>query len=75
MRGYHDLAGTGCIHLCGGTASMVGALCLGPRLLNNPKKLKNLDREKLLQEQDYQNVLKGIESPEDKAIFQRWFLA
>lgn len=39
VRGYHDLAGTSCIHLCGGTAGMIGAIILGPRLLNNSKKM------------------------------------
>ncbi len=30
-RGYHDLAGTGSIHLCGGTAALVASWIVGPR--------------------------------------------
>jgi ammonia channel protein AmtB len=67
-RGYHDLAGTGCIHVTGGVGAMIGAIIVGPRFLNSKNKNKvNIDS--LLAEKEYKDVLKTIESPEDRAIF------
>lgn len=46
-RGYHDLAGVSVIHLTGGFGGMIGAIIVGPRLLNKKNKA-NIDKEKLL---------------------------
>lgn len=43
-RNYHDLAGTGCIHLTGGVGGMIGAIIVGPRFLNKKGKA-NVDRQ------------------------------
>ncbi|CDW89642.1 ammonium transporter [Stylonychia lemnae] len=32
QNGYHDFAGSGCIHVLGGTCALVGSAVLGPRL-------------------------------------------
>jgi len=32
LNGYRDFAGSGVVHLLGGTCGLIGALFLGPRL-------------------------------------------
>ena len=59
MRSYHDFAGTGCIHLCGGLAAMWGAIICGPRY----QKQKNrypINPEVLFAEKEFQELLKEV---------------
>eukprot|EP00347_Sterkiella_histriomuscorum_P019594 403341033 len=42
QKGYHDFAGSGCIHVLGGTCGFVGAVLLGPRINKyKQRKIKN----------------------------------
>jgi ammonia channel protein AmtB len=73
QRGYHDLAGTSVIHITGGFGGMIGAIMCGSRLPISGR-AKNIDREKLLKEKEYLDVLKTIDSEEDRIIFRKWVL-
>ena len=54
--GFHDFAGTGMVHLVGGTAGLIGAAVVGPRF---GKEKKPEDKKNVLQDKETQEWIGG----------------